>query len=154
VLQTDDSGAQTSDQPVSILDSSGKTGWLYGLYVQDEWKIVPTITLNFGARFDIVDAFTHENQISPRINVVWQPTEDTALHAGYSRYFTPPPFELVGATTVGLFANTTFTPAVTQDSTVKAERSHYFDVGATQIVLPGLKVGLDAYYKDARNLID
>jgi outer membrane receptor protein involved in Fe transport len=154
VLQTDDSGAQTSDQPISILDSSGKTGWLYGVYVQDEWKIVPTVTLNFGGRFDIVDAFTHENQISPRINVVWQPTEDTVIHAGYARYFTPPPFELVGATSVGLFANTTFAPQVTQDSVVKAERSHYFDVGATQIVLPGLKVGVDAYYKDARNLID
>jgi outer membrane receptor protein involved in Fe transport len=154
VLQTDDTGAQTSDQPTSILDSSGKTGWLYGVYVQDEWKIVPTVTLNFGGRFDIVDAFTHENQISPRVNVVWQPTEDTTIHAGYARYFTPPPFELVGATTVGLYANTSFAPAVTQDSVVKAERSHYLDVGATQIVLPGLKVGLDAYYKDARNLID
>ena len=154
VLQTDDSGAQTSDQPITILDSNGKTGWLYGVYVQDEWKIMPTVTLNFGGRFDIVDAFTHENQISPRVNVVWQPSEDTTIHAGYSRYFTPPPFELVGATTIGLFSNTTFAPAVTQNSVVKAERSHYFDVGATQIVLPGLKVGLDAYYKDARNLID
>jgi outer membrane receptor protein involved in Fe transport len=36
----------------------------------------------------------------------------------------------------------------------KAERSHYFDVGATQIVLPGLKAGLDAYYKLASDLID
>ncbi len=154
VLQTDDSGAQTSDQPISILDSSGKTGWLYGVYVQDEWKIMPTVTLNFGGRFDIVDAFTHENQISPRVNVVWQPTDTTTFHAGYSRYFTPPPFELVAPTTVSLFTNTTAATEVTQDSAVKAERAHYFDVGATQIVLPGLKVGVDAYYKDARNLID
>src|SRR5271163_1216979 len=36
----------------------------------------------------------------------------------------------------------------------KAERSHYFDVGATQIVLPGLKAGIDAYYKLASDLID
>ena len=154
VLQTDDSGAQTSDQPISILDSTGKTGWLYGVYLQDAWKIVPTVTLNFGARFDIVDAFTHENQISPRVNVVWQPTDTTTFHAGYARYFTPPPFELVAPTTVSLFTNTTAATEVTQDSAVKAERAHYFDVGATQIVLPGLKVGLDAYYKDARNLID
>src|SRR4029077_19819513 len=80
--------------------------------------------------------------------------EDTVLHAGYSRYFTPPPFELVAPTTIDLFSNTSFAPAVAQNSVVKAERAHYFDVGATQIVLPGLKVGLDAYYKDARNLID
>jgi outer membrane receptor protein involved in Fe transport len=154
VLPTDDTGAQTSDQPFGIVDSSGKTGCLYGLYAQDEWKIWPTVTLNFGARFDMVDAFTHENQISPRVNLVWQPTAATTLHAGYSRYFTPPPFELVAPTSIGLFANTTFAPAVMQDNVVKAERAHYFDVGATQIVLPGLKLGLDAYYKEARNLID
>jgi outer membrane receptor protein involved in Fe transport len=154
VMSIDDTGAQTSDQPLSILDSSGKTGWLGGVYAQDEWKIWPTVTLNFGARFDMVSAFTHESQLSPRVNVVWQPTDRTTLHAGYARYFTPPPFELVAPTTIGLFANTSAAPAVTTDDPVRAERSHYFDVGATQIVLPGLKVGLDAYYKIAKNLID
>jgi outer membrane cobalamin receptor len=43
---------------------------------------------------------------------------------------------------------------VTQNDTVKAERDNYFDVGADQIVLPGLRVGVDAYYKQAKNLID
>jgi outer membrane receptor protein involved in Fe transport len=147
-------GSQLSDQPFNIVDSSGKTGWLYGVYLQDEWKIVPSVTVNFGARFDLVDAFTHEHQLSPRLNVVWRPTEQTTLHAGYARYFTPPPFELVGQTTLGLFANTSAAPAVTADSAVKAERDHYFDIGATQIVLPGLKVGVDGYYKIAKNLVD
>jgi outer membrane receptor protein involved in Fe transport len=147
-------GSQLSDQPINIADSSGKTGWLYGVYLQDEWKILPTVTVNFGARFDLVDAFTHENQLSPRLNVVWQPTEQTTLHAGYARYFTPPPFELVAQTTIGLLANTSAAPAVTADSAVKAERAHYFDIGASQIVLPGLKVGVDGYYKIAKNLVD
>ena len=44
--------------PLTIMDASGKTGWLGGIYAQDEWKIWPTVTLNFGARFDMeVDAF-------------------------------------------------------------------------------------------------
>jgi outer membrane receptor protein involved in Fe transport len=154
VLPTDDTGAQTSDQPLSIVDSSGKTGWLGGLYAQDEWKVWPNVTLNFGARFDMVSAFTHESQLSPRVNVVWQPTDATTFHAGYARYFTPPPFELVAPTSIALLANTTAAPAVTTDDPVRAERSHYFDVGATQIVLPGLKLGADAYYKIAKNLID
>ncbi len=115
---------------------------------------MPTVTLNFGARFDIVDQFTHEKQLSPRVNLVWQPTERTIFHAGYARYFTPPPFELVAPPTLNLLANTSAAPAVTDDSPVKAERSHYFDIGASQIVLPGLKVGLDAYYKIAKNLVD
>ena len=37
---------------------------------------------------------------------------------------------------------------------VKAERSHYFDVGVNQIIVPGLTIGLDSYYKLATNLID
>jgi hypothetical protein len=44
--------------------------------------------------------------------------------------------------------------AVQKDDTVRAERSHYFDVGINQIIVPGLTVGLDGYYKLARNLID
>lgn len=154
VLPVDASGAQTSLVPVNIYDGSGKTGDLYGLYVQDEWKLLPTLTLNYGVRFDAVDEYTNENQISPRVNVVWQPTLSTTIHAGYSRYFTPPPFELVGASTLGLFANTSAAPSVNLDSTVKAERSDYFDAGISQIVLPGLTVGVDAYFKQAKNLID
>jgi outer membrane receptor protein involved in Fe transport len=154
VLPVDQNGVQTSDQPLSIFDSGSKTGWIYSYYLQDEWKIIPSLTLNFGARYDQFAEFVSERQLSPRANLVWQPTEATAFHAGYSRYFTPPPFELIANTTVALFANTTAGPAVTLDSVAKAERAHYFDVGATQIVLPGLKAGIDAYYKLASNLLD
>jgi len=154
VLLTDDTGAQRSDVPSTIYDGSAKTGDLYGLYVQDEWRLLPRLTLNYGARFDVVDEFTHENQISPRVNVVWKATGTTTVHAGYSRYFTPPPFELVSGSTLGLFSNTTAAPSVNQDSVVRAERDNYYDAGLSQVLLPGLTVGLDAYYKQAKNLID
>ncbi len=49
---------------------------------------------------------------------------------------------------------TTAQPGVQQSSTVKAERSHYFDAGIQQVVLPGLTLGVDGFYKRARNLID
>ena len=52
--------------------SSSKTGQLYGAYLQDEWKLTPTLTLNYGARFDVVHAYTHESQLSPRANLVWK----------------------------------------------------------------------------------
>jgi hypothetical protein len=154
VLPVDDMGMQTTDTPLTIFDSGGKTGWLYSYYMQDEWKIVPTFTVNYGARFDLIDEFAHEHQLSPRVNAVWQPTETTTFTAGYSRYFVPPPFELVAEPSINLFANTTAAPAITQSTTSKAERDHYFDVGASQIILPGLKAGVDAYYKLANDLLD
>ena len=154
VLPVDATGAQTSNVPLSIVDNGARTGGLYGVYLQDEWRLLPTLTLNYGLRFDGVNEFTNENQVSPRANAVWKATETTTVHAGYSRYFTPPPFELVSPTTIALFNNTTAAPLVQQDGTVKAERSHYFDVGVNQVIVPGLTVGLDGYYKLATNLID
>ncbi|VTZ24518.1 Outer membrane receptor proteins, mostly Fe transport [Methylocella tundrae] len=154
VLPVDSTGAQTLDQPIGVVDIGGKTGGLYGVYLQDEWRILPVLTLNYGLRFDGVNEYTNETQVSPRINAVWKATETTTIHAGYSRYFVPPPFELVAPTSIGLFANTTAAPSVTRDDSVKAERSHYFDLGVTQLVVPGFTVGVDGYYKLATNLID
>jgi len=37
---------------------------------------------------------------------------------------------------------------------VKAESANYFDAGVSQRLLPGLTVGIDAYYKVAHHLID
>jgi outer membrane receptor protein involved in Fe transport len=53
-----------------------------------------------------------------------------------------------------LFNNTTQQPVIAADDPVLPERSHYFDVGADQKILPGLTLGADAYYKIATDLID
>jgi outer membrane receptor protein involved in Fe transport len=154
VLPVDATGTPTTDQPRGIASTGNKQGGLYGVYVQDEWRILPKVTINVGLRFDGVDQFTNETQLSPRLNVVWKPTQTTTIHAGYARYFVPPPFELVGSTALSQFAGTTAAPAVTQNDSVKAERSHYFDIGISQVVIPGLTLGVDAYYKLSHNLID
>jgi outer membrane receptor protein involved in Fe transport len=154
VLALDDSGRQVSPTPETITESSGKTGGIYGIYLQDEWKLADALTLNYGGRFDLVDEFTHENQVSPRVNLVWQPLTGMAIHAGYSHYFTPPPFELVGGNTVALFNGTSAAASVTKDSTVRAEHDNYFDIGAEQVLPHGIRLSLDGYYKAARQLID
>jgi outer membrane receptor protein involved in Fe transport len=154
VLPVDANGNPTTDQPSTIIGSQRNSGQLYGIYVQDEWRLTPTLTLNYGLRFDAVEQFTHESQISPRINLVWKPAEGTTLHIGYARYFVPPPYEALTPTSIAAFLGTTAAPAVTQDDTVRAERSNYFDAGISQVVIPGLTVGVDAYYKQSKNLID
>ena len=37
---------------------------------------------------------------------------------------------------------------------MKAERANYFDAGITQKLAPGLQVGLDGYYKNAKQQLD
>ncbi|MGZ5927352.1 MAG: TonB-dependent receptor, partial [Rhizomicrobium sp.] len=71
---------QVSDVPRAIADNGSKHAWAYGVYVQDEWKIFPKLTLNYGVRYDQYAAFDAENQISPRANLVWTPTETTTVH--------------------------------------------------------------------------
>lgn len=154
VLPVDASGAQTSNVALSIIENQNASGGLYGAYVQDEWRLQPKLTLNYGLRFDAVEEYTHESQVSPRINLVWKPLTDTTFHIGYARYFVPPPYEALAPTDIARFGGTTAAPEVSQNDTVRAERSNYFDAGVSQVVVPGLTLGVDAYYKESKNLID
>ncbi|HUO11325.1 MAG TPA: TonB-dependent receptor [Caulobacteraceae bacterium] len=171
-------GGQVSDQPFTIIDNNGKTAETYSVYLQDEWKLLDNLTLNYGVRFDQFDGFVDQNQTSPRINLVWLPEPSTTIHIGYAKYFTPPPFELVGQETVqkfiepipgnpnittsgspvvadcGALIATTACPLVSQDTTPTAERANYFDVGAAKKLSPSLTVTIDSYLKLSNHLID
>ena len=154
LFTTDAFGNQLGTTPFTIIDHIAQLATLYGFYLQDEWKILEKVTINFGARFDQYNQYVNENQISPRVNVIYKPFEKTALHAGYARYFTPPPEESVENTNPLEYNNTTNAAEVTTNSPVPCESSHYFDAGVTQEILPGLSTGLDAYYKIAKNQLD
>ena len=150
-----DNNGNVNGGPFNIRDDSSKNGNTYGaFYLQDEWKALEKLTVNYGLRADELDAFVKAGQLSPRLGMVYKLTPDTTLHAAYARYFTPPPTELVSPKDLALFQNTSNAPSVTANSPVLPERSHYFDVGATQKVVPGLTVGLDGFYKIIKDLID
>lgn len=153
VLPLDGDG-NAVDAPFAINTRSARTGWLYGGYVQDEWRLAPRLTLNFGARFDQMAEYLAAGQVSPRVNLVWRPTDTTTLHAGYARSFTPPEFELVSNATLAAFANTTGAPANTRNDPVRPERAHRFDTGVSQRIGEHLTLGVDGYWKDVRDLLD
>lgn len=154
LFPVDASGAQSSTTPMTIVDNGGKTGTLASLYLQDEWHISKPLTLNYGVRFDKVSAYTNEQQWSPRLNLAYQLSDATALHAGYSRYFTPPPQELAAQSSIDLYANTTNAPSIPTSDNVKAERSNYYDIGLSHQFSPKLTVTADAYYKQITNMLD
>ncbi len=153
VFALDDAGAQAGPAAQTILDNSKATAWTYSAYLQDEWALADTLTLNYGLRFDQLAAFRRENQLSPRVNLVWKPADGTTVHAGYARYFSPPPFELVASTAVAKFVGASAAPPGTQNDLPLSERDNYFDLGVAQ-KLGALTLGVDAYYKKARNLVD
>ena len=153
VLPLDGSG-NAIDDPLTLSDRFGRTGWLYGGYVQDEWRLGRGGDAEFGVRWDQMVEYVTAGQVSPRVNLVWRPTGTTTLHAGYARTFTPPQFELVQGSTIAQFQAPPAPPPGTQNDPVRPERAHRFDAGVSQRLGERLTVGIDAYYKDVRDLLD
>ena len=53
-----------------------------GLYVQDEWKVAPDVTLNAGVRYDLQWLETinlDADNVSPRVGVAWSPFESRRM---------------------------------------------------------------------------
>jgi outer membrane receptor protein involved in Fe transport len=154
VFNVDPGTGNPTGAPFTVNDTNSLLGWNLGAYVQDEWKLTNQLTLNYGVRFDQLYQFVDANQFSPRVSLVYKPFDGTTLHAGYARYFTPPMQAQATQSNLALVAGTTNAPDQLINDPVKPERSHYFDVGVDQRILPGLTFGLDAYYKIATDLID
>jgi outer membrane receptor protein involved in Fe transport len=153
VFPADADGNQTSTVPLNIVDNSKLIAKTYAAYLQDEWSIGSQWTVNYGVRADLYQAFRTESQLSPRLGVVYQPTDSTTLHAGYSRYFTPPATEQISSSNIAAFNGTTNQVANNGNNTPLAERSNYYDLGISQTV-GSWTFGLDAYYRDVDRLQD
>ncbi len=165
LVEPADAAGNPIDAPETISDDISKVSWLAGVYAQDEWKLTDRLTMNYGARFDQMWEYVDANQLSPRVSFTYKPFQYTTLHAGYARYFTPPVLVEAAPFNPSLYTGTSAASSVTQASPVLPERSNYFDAGADQLIKFGcissaasdcnaLNLGVDAYYKLAKDLID
>ena len=158
VLPVDAFGAQTTDVPDAIVDNGSQTQSIESVYLQDEWK--PSRCLHAQLRLalrSVISAYSSGSQLSPRINFVWNALAGMTVHGGFSRYFTPPPFELIASETFTKFTGTTALPpgSNTEDTRPIAERADYYDFGVQQKLLENaLTLGVDSYYRTAQHLID
>jgi outer membrane receptor protein involved in Fe transport len=148
-------GMQSSPVPISIVNNNHQIAWLVGFYLQDEWRPISKLTINFGGRWDWMSAFVTSNQFSPRLGVEYELRRGTILHGGYARYFKVPPFDQVALPAVAKFAHTTgaVTDAGGSDK-IGAETDDYFDVGIRQRIRRHLNVGVDGFFKLAHNQLD
>jgi outer membrane receptor for ferrienterochelin and colicin len=157
VLPLDAQGVQTSDVPLSIPDNGTQSQQIESVYLQDEWQALAPLTINYGLRFDHYSAYSSGSLLGPRLNFVWELGQGTTVHGGYSRYYTPPPFELIASTSITKFIGTSGLPpgSVTEDTAPFGEKSNYYDLGVQQKLLNNtLTLGVDTYYEQAQHLID
>ncbi|HVZ29077.1 MAG TPA: TonB-dependent receptor [Asticcacaulis sp.] len=157
VFILDSGGNQTSTVPTVISDAARQNSSTVSLYLQDEWTLIPELTVNYGLRYDKLQSYRDEDQLSPRINFVWKPQilgiKGMTIHGGYARYFTPPPYELIASQTQSLFAGTSFDLSGPNDLPF-AQRDNYYDLGIEQAFGEHLTLGIDTYHRVARYLID
>jgi outer membrane receptor protein involved in Fe transport len=172
---TDSTGAIVADANGNaiitspILDTTSKWGSVYGTYLQDEWRITNQLTLIAGLRFDEMVQFITANQLSPRASLVYKPWDDTSFHIGYARTFTPPSQVIATPANYNLFNNTTAQAAInfdpntgttiaTRSDPVLPERANVYDAGVVKQFrfAPDrmIELGVDTYYKTARDLLD
>ena len=147
-------GHQSSTTPFNIFDSSRIVAKTYAAYLQDEWSVTDKLTVNYGLRADRYQAFRTESQLSPRVGAVYQATDSTTLHAGYSRYFTPPATEAITTSDILKFQGTTNALPSSGNNTPLTERSNYYDAGISQNVGTAWTIGFDSYYRQVDRLQD
>jgi hypothetical protein len=65
------------------------TEWLASVFMQDSWKVSPTLTLDLGLRYDGQTFTDDARQWSPRAGFAWNPRADhrTVIRGGYGIYY-------------------------------------------------------------------
>ena len=105
------------------------------LYLQDEWKIAPDVTLNPGVRVEWLRGAAKRAAVEPRASIVWAPSQGLSAHVGYARYSAAAPLGEAGA------------------AALPDERDDYVDAGI-QRKIGAFTFGADAYVRSVRNFID
>jgi carboxypeptidase family protein/TonB-dependent receptor-like protein len=63
----------------------------YGLFAQDQWRVAPKLTLNYGLRWDLEKGLEQEiqtryNGFQPRVGLAYSPDKHTVIRAGFGLF--------------------------------------------------------------------
>ena len=119
-----------------------------GLYVQDEWKVIPPIlTIQSGLRADY-STFTTEWVYSPRISGTFNVNHKTSIHLGWGHYYQAPNF-------ISLFERFERNIEWNLFETIAlgTEKSEHTLLGIEVQPTRDYIVKIEGYYKDLKNLV-
>ena len=63
----------------------------WGFFAQDQWRITPKLTFNYGLRWDLETGLSNEidtdyNGWQPRVGLAWSPNNKTVVRAGFGMF--------------------------------------------------------------------
>jgi hypothetical protein len=71
---------------------------LYAGFVQDEWRVNPSLTVNAGLRYEVDTRHaplpTDHKEIAPRFGFAWSPDTKTVVRGGYGLYYANIDFQI------------------------------------------------------------
>jgi len=131
-----------------------------GFYAQDEWKVTPAITLNFGVRYDLEflkTVATQTGNVSPRAGFAWAPfaSRRTVIRGGYGLFYDRIPLRPLANALLSA-GNTTVVPDLQQLSIslspTQAGAPVFPAILASQFIPPGVLFNfstMDPHLKNA-----
>ena len=147
------SGANLAAGVQSLPSDNRKIGYQQQVWLQDQYTPIDKLTLNLGVRYDYIEAYTSEGQLSPRLGATYTFDQYNVGHVFYGRLFTPAPIEQVRTLNPAVIG-TTAQPANLTNTTIRPERSHYFETGFLHGFGEWASVQIVGYYKLNEHLLD
>ncbi len=127
----------------NLTENLNFTGGDRSVYLQDDWT-PGRFLLDYGARYDVHQAFQTTSQLSPRLNVTYHAGGHDDFHGYYDRLFQPVNIEdekqLAGANASAV-------------APIKPERDDFFEFG-WEHRQGGATLAVDTYYRSEKNTVD
>jgi outer membrane receptor protein involved in Fe transport len=133
------------------MSTSPTVGYYESVYLQDDYMIFKPLVLNAGLRFDATQFIfaglsPTDSLLQPRLGLNYMVTETTKLHVFYGKLFQAAPVENLRVTSqIG---------GVLAPYDLKAEKDDYYEAGIAQQIFDKQVLSLNAYYRDAKNVVD
>ncbi len=131
------------NQPASVVRqlAASPKGGSYAMYVSDRWRVSPRVMLEWGLRWDdqTYTGLNSDSQLSPRLNVMFRPREQTELRLSVGRYHQSQPLQSLQVED-GI---SNFWPA---------QRADHLIVGIRQLINDETSVRLELFRKEIQNV--